>query len=69
LTAKLLPRFKRSIRSFTMIPSAGGCFELKVGDRLLYSKLATGSFPDEAQLLEEVARALEVDPFTRTASQ
>jgi selenoprotein W-related protein len=58
LTAKLLPRYKRSIRRFVMIPSTGGCFELTVGDRKLYSKLKTGSFPDEDELVEAVGKAI-----------
>jgi selenoprotein W-related protein len=41
-----------------MVPSGGGCFELSVGGKLVYSKLATGQFPDEAKLIEEVGRAL-----------
>jgi selenoprotein W-related protein len=41
-----------------MIPSKGGCFELTVGGKLLYSKLQTGEFPDEEQLVREVGRVL-----------
>jgi selenoprotein W-related protein len=66
LTAKLLPRFKQAIKSYTLVPSRGGCFELTVGDRLLYSKLKTGSFPDEDALVAEVEKALGVSTFTRT---
>jgi selenoprotein W-related protein len=58
LTAKLLPRFKQKIKRYTLIPSKGGCFELKVGDKLLYSKLQTGEFPDESKMVEAVGRAL-----------
>ena len=58
MTAKLLPRFKRDIRQYTMIPSKGGCFELTVGGKLLYSKLKTGEFPDEDELIEAVGQAL-----------
>jgi selenoprotein W-related protein len=58
LTAKLLPRYKRSISRYVMIPSKGGCFELSVGGKRLYSKLATGSFPDEETLIGEVGKAL-----------
>jgi selenoprotein W-related protein len=58
LTAKLLPRYKRAIRSYTMIPSAGGCFELTVGGKLLYSKRATGQFPDESEMVRVVGEAL-----------
>jgi len=58
LTAKLLPRFKQSISRFVMIPSKGGCFELNVGGQLLYSKLQTGSFPDEEALIAQVGKVL-----------
>jgi selenoprotein W-related protein len=37
-----------------MIPSGGGVFEVVVDGRLIYSKKATGEFPDEAVLLESV---------------
>jgi selenoprotein W-related protein len=55
-----LPRFKDAISQFVMIPSTGGCFELTVGGKLLYSKLKTGRFPDEAELVEAISRALGV---------
>jgi selenoprotein W-related protein len=58
LTAKLLPRYKRTITRFVMIPSAGGCFELTVGGKKLYSKLETGEFPDEDELVEAVGKAI-----------
>ncbi len=58
MTAKLLPRYKRSISHYTMIPSKGGCFELTVGGKRLYSKLETGRFPDEETLIAEVGKAL-----------
>lgn len=54
----MLPRFKRQVARLVLIPSKGGCFELTVGGKLLYSKLQTGTFPDEAALLDEVAKAL-----------
>ena len=43
-----------------MIPSRGGCFELTVGGKLLYSKLETGEFPDEDELVATVAKVLGV---------
>jgi selenoprotein W-related protein len=58
LTAKLLTRYKRAISRFVMIPSAGGCFELTVGGTELYSKLKTGTFPDEDKLVETVGKAI-----------
>jgi selT/selW/selH-like putative selenoprotein len=41
-----------------MIPSRGGCFELTVGGRKIYSKLETGRFPDEAALVAELDKLL-----------
>jgi selenoprotein W-related protein len=55
-----LPRFKGAISRFVMVPSSGGCFELTVGDKLLYSKLKTGRFPDEGDALKALGRALGV---------
>ena len=60
MTAKLLPRYKQSITRYIMIPSKGGCFELSVGGKRLYSKLETGSFPNEEKLIMEVGKALGV---------
>lgn len=59
MAAKLLPRFKMTIKRFVMIPSKGGRFELTVNGKPLYSKLETGRFPDEDWLLDEVAKMLE----------
>jgi selenoprotein W-related protein len=58
LTAKLLPLYKSAISRFVMIPSKGGCFELTVGGKTLYSKLKTGTFPDEDELIEAVGKVI-----------
>ncbi len=58
MTAKLLPRYKRAISRYVMIPSKGGCFELTVGGKRLYSKLQTGKFPDEEEMIAAVGKAL-----------
>jgi selenoprotein W-related protein len=46
-----LSHFKTRISSLKLIPSTGGCFELTVNGKLLYSKLATGKFPEEEKML------------------
>ena len=35
-------------------PSGGGCFEVTVDGKLVYSKLSEGRFPDEVQLTKEI---------------
>ena len=50
--------FKAKLTELTLIPDSGGCFEVTVGDELVYSKLATEEFPEPATLIEEVRRRL-----------
>lgn len=59
MTAKLLPQVKRRIGRLTLIPSKGGCFEITVGGTLIYSKLKTGKFPDEAAILKQIEAILD----------
>jgi selenoprotein W-related protein len=42
-----------------LIPSDGGCFELKVNGDLIYSKLKTGQFPDEQAMVDAVGARLK----------
>jgi selenoprotein W-related protein len=42
-----------------LIPSGGGCFELSVNGELVYSKLKTGTFPDEQEMVEVVGARLK----------
>jgi len=46
----LLKNFEAQIESLTLVPSDGGCFELTVNGKLLYSKLKLGrhAAPGEA---------------------
>ena len=44
------------IKDFQLIPSKGGCFELKADGRLVYSKLKTGQFPDAEDMVDELGK-------------
>lgn len=39
------------VSSLKLIPSKGGCFEISVGDELIYSKLDTGEFPEDDAII------------------
>ena len=54
-----MTRFKQDVSKLVLVPSDGGRFEVSVGGRLLYSKLAKNVFPDESKLLDEIARVLK----------
>ncbi len=58
MTDHLVGRFKQQIAELILLPSDGGRFEVKIDDELVYSKLASGSFPDNAQIEEEVSQRL-----------
>lgn len=50
----LLSTLKRKITSLEMVPSKGGCFEVDVDGERVYSKVKTGQFPDESDVLRLV---------------
>jgi selenoprotein W-related protein len=47
----LLGELKQKIRTLTLEPSGGGCFELHADGKKIWSKLETGEFPDEQAIL------------------
>lgn len=44
------------IKDFQLIPSKGGCFELKVDGRVVFSKLKSGLFPNAEDMVEELGK-------------
>ena len=59
MTSKLLTTYKQKIKELKLVPGGGGCFELSLNGELVYSKLKTGQFPDEEQMIETVGRRLK----------
>jgi len=47
------------VKDFKLTPSRGGCFELKVDGQLIYSKLATGTFPNTEAVVDAVVSMQE----------
>ena len=58
LAAKLLVQYKRQISGLELEPSVGGCFEVTVGNELIYSKLETGVFPEEDEMINQIGRRI-----------
>jgi len=58
LTSKLLTTYKQKIKEMKLVPGGGGCFELLLNGDLVYSKLKTGQFPDEQQMIDVVGSRL-----------
>ena len=57
--AEILRTYEFKISSIALLPSDGGCFEVKVGDQLVYSKLETGSHIDPRELVALVGPAFK----------
>ncbi|RMG49445.1 MAG: SelT/SelW/SelH family protein [Acidobacteria bacterium] len=56
MTEKILSTLKQDLASLKLIPSKGGCFEVFVDGERIYSKLETGEFPDEQEMLNQIVR-------------
>ncbi|MCH2131148.1 MAG: Rdx family protein [Pirellulaceae bacterium] len=50
--------YRQKIARMELIPSSGGCFELTLDGELVYSKLDTGEFPDETEMVNVVGQRL-----------
>ncbi len=58
MASKILTQYKQRLESLELIPSHGGCFELMIDGELVYSKLATGKFPDEQAIVQLIGGRL-----------
>ena len=58
VTTELIKEFEPQIESWTLIPGGGGAFEVKVGDKLVYSKLQTGRHINSKELRPLIQAAL-----------
>jgi selenoprotein W-related protein len=53
LAERLLKTYKQAITELELQPSGGGCFEVSIDGELIYSKLASGEFPDEDEMVTQ----------------
>jgi selenoprotein W-related protein len=51
LTESLLSLVEPRVAEWRLIPSRGGVFEVRAGDRLLFSKKQAGRFPTAEELV------------------
>lgn len=56
---KVLPKFKQRLDEIILVPSDGGRFEISLDGDLLYSKVETGSFPDEDEIVETIDQRMQ----------
>lgn len=51
LTERILREFKQKIETLELAPYGDGRFEVILGKKKVYSKLETGEFPDDDEVL------------------
>lgn len=56
---ELVKEFENEIESLTLKPAAGGRFEVKVNNRLVYSKLQTSRHADQGEVVGLVKKFLQ----------
>ena len=56
MATRILETFKQKVGALELIPAGGGCFELSLDGELVYSKLKTGEFPDESEMVKLVGK-------------
>ncbi|HHK42036.1 MAG TPA: SelT/SelW/SelH family protein [Planctomycetaceae bacterium] len=59
MAEKILSTYKQQISSLELEPGTGGCFEVTADGDLIYSKLETGSFPDEQAVVDAIGARLK----------
>jgi len=58
LAERLLNEHKDSIVELVLMPSGGGVFEVKLEDRLLFSKKSLDRFPEEDEVESAIRKAM-----------
>jgi len=59
LASELLKEFEYDIGNLTLVPSDGGRFEIKVGDKLVYSKLQTHRHAEPGEVVGLVRKVIK----------
>ena len=59
MAEELLQEYGEQVGALTLVPSAGGRFEVTVDGRLAFSKAAEGRFPELKELKDRVRALLE----------
>jgi selenoprotein W-related protein len=54
LSEAIMDAFGEKFGALKLIPADGGRFEVSLNGELIYSKLETGDFPDNKQILEQL---------------
>jgi len=55
----LVDAFPNEIEEFLLVPGAGGSFEIRIDGQLVFSKLQTGHFPGNDDMVDLISARLK----------
>ncbi|MBM7856077.1 selenoprotein W-related protein [Desulfohalotomaculum tongense] len=58
MAEKLLRIYKHNLAGLELIPSGGGVFEVKLNERLIFSKKKLSRFPHDGEVEEKIREEL-----------
>lgn len=50
MALELLAHYRKDVSDLKLVPSGGGCFEVSVNGKLIFSKLKENRFPEPKEL-------------------
>ena len=50
----LLSKYQTDVKGLTLVPGSGGCFEVSLNGKRIYSKLETGEYPTAGQITSAI---------------
>jgi selenoprotein W-related protein len=59
MAQELLTTFNTDITSLALVPGTGGIFEVRLNDAVIYSRKATGRFPESKELKQLVRDVID----------
>ncbi len=65
LAQELLAAHGADVAGVTLVPGRGGIFEVRVGDKLIFSQKREGRFPEPREIKEALRRELGLPPEAR----
>jgi len=61
MAQELLSTFRNELGEVALVPGSGGIFEIRVDDRLIWSRQSQGGFPDPSRLKQLVRDCIAPD--------
>lgn len=59
LSRKILGEFKNNLSELRLIPSSGGVYEIRLDDKLIFSKKVENRYPESDEIIALIKKEIE----------